>query len=80
MNLPSRKKPSNSIGLVLKPQTDFEPVSYHHAQDLLIDAVEELAPHGFDDVERVLSYAKREAIVRSYAGKAGFTQSVVNAK
>ena len=46
----------------------------------VIDAVEELAPHGFDDVERVLSYAKREAIVRSYAGKAGFTQAAVNAK
>ncbi len=38
----------------------------------VIDAVEALAPSGFDDVERVLSYAKREAIVKSYAGKAGF--------
>ncbi|AOO81163.1 flavin-dependent oxidoreductase [Bosea vaviloviae] len=38
----------------------------------VIDAVEALAPNGFDDVERVLSYAKREAIVKSYAGKAGF--------
>jgi 2-polyprenyl-6-methoxyphenol hydroxylase-like FAD-dependent oxidoreductase len=40
----------------------------------VIDAVEQLAPNGFDDVERVLSYAKREAIVKSYAGKAGFSQ------
>ena len=46
----------------------------------VIDAVEELAPHGFDEIERVLSYAKREAIVRSYAGKAGFTQAAVNSK
>ena len=38
----------------------------------VIDAVEALAPIGFDDVERVLSYTKREAIVKSYAGKAGF--------
>lgn len=38
----------------------------------VIDAVEALAPNGFDDVERVLGYAKREAIVKSYAGKAGF--------
>jgi 2-polyprenyl-6-methoxyphenol hydroxylase-like FAD-dependent oxidoreductase len=38
----------------------------------VIDAVEELAPNGFDDVERVLSYARREAIVKAYAGKAGF--------
>jgi hypothetical protein len=34
-----------------------------------------LAPNGFDDVERVLSYAKREAIVKAYAGKAGFVTS-----
>ena len=35
----------------------------------VIDAVEALAPQGFDDVERVLGYAKREQIVKSYAGK-----------
>ena len=40
----------------------------------VIDAVEELAPNGFDDVERVLSYAKREMIVKTYAGKAGFAK------
>jgi 2-polyprenyl-6-methoxyphenol hydroxylase-like FAD-dependent oxidoreductase len=39
----------------------------------VIDAVEALAPNGFDDVERVLNYAKREAIVKAYAGKAGFS-------
>lgn len=44
----------------------------------VIDAVEALAPNGFDDVERVLSYTRREAIVKSYAGKAGFTQAQVN--
>jgi len=38
----------------------------------VIDAVEEIAPNGFDDVERVLSYARRESIVKSYAGTAGF--------
>ncbi|TCR64974.1 flavin-dependent oxidoreductase [Bosea sp. BK604] len=38
----------------------------------VIDAIEELAPNGFDDVERVMSYARREAIVKSYAGKAAF--------
>mgnify|MGYP001766471157 CR=1 FL=1 len=37
----------------------------------VIDAVESLAPHGFDDVERVLAYGKREAIIKSYAGTAG---------
>jgi 2-polyprenyl-6-methoxyphenol hydroxylase-like FAD-dependent oxidoreductase/quercetin dioxygenase-like cupin family protein len=38
----------------------------------VIDAVEALAPQGFDDVEGVLSYADREAIVGGYAQKAGF--------
>jgi 2-polyprenyl-6-methoxyphenol hydroxylase-like FAD-dependent oxidoreductase len=38
----------------------------------VIDAVEALAPDGFDDVEAVLSHAEREGIVRGYARKAGF--------
>jgi 2-polyprenyl-6-methoxyphenol hydroxylase-like FAD-dependent oxidoreductase/quercetin dioxygenase-like cupin family protein len=38
----------------------------------VIDAVEALAPHGFDDVDAVLPYGEREAIVRGYARKAGF--------
>ncbi len=38
----------------------------------VIDAVEALAPEGFDDVEAVLAHARREAIVRGYARKAGF--------
>ncbi len=38
----------------------------------VIDAVEALAPDGFDDVEQVLPHAEREAIVRGYAKKAGF--------
>jgi 5-methylphenazine-1-carboxylate 1-monooxygenase len=38
----------------------------------VIDAVEALAPDGFDDVEQVLPHSEREAIVRGYAKKAGF--------
>jgi 2-polyprenyl-6-methoxyphenol hydroxylase-like FAD-dependent oxidoreductase len=38
----------------------------------VIDAVEQLAPDGFSDIDKVLSYAQREAIVRGYATKAGF--------
>ena len=38
----------------------------------VIDAVEALAPDGFDDVAQVLPHAQREAIVRGYAKKAGF--------
>jgi 5-methylphenazine-1-carboxylate 1-monooxygenase len=38
----------------------------------VIDAVEQIAPDGFSDIDKVLSYAQREAIVRGYAHKAGF--------
>ena len=38
----------------------------------VIDVLEERAPYGFDDVERVASHAEREAIVRGYAATAGF--------
>ena len=38
----------------------------------VIDAVEQLAPDGFTDIDQVLSYGQREAIVRGYASKAGF--------
>jgi 2-polyprenyl-6-methoxyphenol hydroxylase-like FAD-dependent oxidoreductase len=43
----------------------------------VIDAVEALAPNGFDDIENVMPYAQREAIVKSYAGKAGFAREQV---
>ncbi len=44
----------------------------------VIDEVEKLAPAGFTDVERVLSHDERRAIVKGYAGKAGFALSQVN--
>jgi 2-polyprenyl-6-methoxyphenol hydroxylase-like FAD-dependent oxidoreductase len=44
----------------------------------VIDEVEKLAPAGFEHVDRVLSYAEREAIVKGYAGKAGFALNQVN--
>ncbi len=44
----------------------------------VIDEVERLAPAGFDYVDRVLSHAEREAIVKGYAGKAGFALNQVN--
>jgi 5-methylphenazine-1-carboxylate 1-monooxygenase len=45
----------------------------------VIDAVEALAPDGFDDIEAVLPHAEREAIVRGYAQKAGFAMEQVKA-
>jgi 2-polyprenyl-6-methoxyphenol hydroxylase-like FAD-dependent oxidoreductase len=44
----------------------------------VIDEVEKLAPAGFESVDRVLSHAEREAIVKGYASTAGFMQSQVN--
>jgi 5-methylphenazine-1-carboxylate 1-monooxygenase len=44
----------------------------------VIDEVEKLAPAGFEYVDRVLSHAEREAIVKGYAGKAGYMLGQVN--
>jgi hypothetical protein len=44
----------------------------------VIDAVEALAPDGFTDIEAVMPYAQRMAIVRGYAATAGFAQQQVN--
>ncbi|UGY01957.1 flavin-dependent oxidoreductase [Bradyrhizobium quebecense] len=43
----------------------------------VIDAVEQLAPQGFTDVDTILNFEAREAIVRGYAAKAGFAARVV---
>ena len=45
----------------------------------VIDAVEERAPDGFSNIDDVLSYEDRKAIVRGYATKAGFAKEQVNA-
>jgi 5-methylphenazine-1-carboxylate 1-monooxygenase len=44
----------------------------------VIDAVETLAPDGFTNIDDVLSYEHRMAIVRGYASTAGFAQAQVN--
>ncbi len=44
----------------------------------VIDAVEERAPDGFTNIDDVLSYEQRKAIVRGYASAAGFAQTQVN--
>jgi 2-polyprenyl-6-methoxyphenol hydroxylase-like FAD-dependent oxidoreductase len=43
----------------------------------VIDAVEQLAPQGFADIDTVLNYEAREAIVRGYATRAGFAARMV---
>jgi len=44
----------------------------------VIDVVEARAPDGFDDIDKVATYAEREAIVRGYASKAGYARDQVN--
>jgi 2-polyprenyl-6-methoxyphenol hydroxylase-like FAD-dependent oxidoreductase len=44
----------------------------------VIDAVEERAPDGFNNIDDVLSFEDRKAIVRGYASTAGFSQQQVN--
>ena len=44
----------------------------------VIDAVEERAPDGFRQVDDVLSFDERKAIVRGYASTAGFAREQVN--
>ena len=44
----------------------------------VIDAVEVRAPDGFTDIDAVLSFEERKAIVRGYAATAGFAREQVN--
>jgi hypothetical protein len=44
----------------------------------VIDVVEELAPDGFTNIDDVLCFEDRKAIVRGYASTAGFAQAQVN--
>ncbi len=44
----------------------------------VIDAVEARAPEGFSNIDDVLSFEQRKAIVRGYASAAGFAREQVN--
>jgi 5-methylphenazine-1-carboxylate 1-monooxygenase len=44
----------------------------------VIDAVEERAPDGFANIDDVMSFEERKAIVRGYASTAGFAREQVN--
>jgi len=44
----------------------------------VIDAVEARAPDGFSNIDDVLTFEERKAIVRGYASKAGYTTEQVN--
>ncbi len=44
----------------------------------VIDAVEARAPDGFNNIDQILPYEERKAIVRGYAATAGFAREQVN--
>jgi 5-methylphenazine-1-carboxylate 1-monooxygenase len=44
----------------------------------VIDAVESRAPDGFTNIDDILSFEQRKAIVRGYASAAGFLREQVN--
>jgi hypothetical protein len=44
----------------------------------VIDAVEARAPEGFSNIDEVLSFEERKAIVRGYASSAGYAREQVN--
>ena len=44
----------------------------------VIDAIEARAPDGFGNIDDVMSYEDRKAIVRGYASTAGFAKTQVN--
>ena len=56
----------------LPKTTEIVTMNRRGGPERVIDEVEKLAPSGFEDVDRVLSHDERRAIVRGYAGKAGF--------
>ena len=64
----------------LPKTTEIVTINRKGGPERVIDEVEKLAPAGFTDVERVLSHDERRAIVRGYAGKAGFALAQVNKK
>lgn len=46
--------------------------------DVILDMLEERAPEGYDDLEKVLSYAEREAVALRYKAMAGFDLKKLN--
>jgi 2-polyprenyl-6-methoxyphenol hydroxylase-like FAD-dependent oxidoreductase len=44
----------------------------------VIDAVDARAPNGFNNIDDVLTFEQRKAIVRGYASTAGFAKEQVN--
>jgi 5-methylphenazine-1-carboxylate 1-monooxygenase len=62
----------------LPPTAEIVRMNRRGGPEGVIDAVEELAPDGFSNIDGVLSFEQRKAIVRGYATAAGFSKEQVN--
>jgi len=58
--------------------TEFVRIHRRGGPEAVIDEVERRAPHGFGDIDHVLSHAEREAVVSGYARLAGFAKDPVS--
>jgi 2-polyprenyl-6-methoxyphenol hydroxylase-like FAD-dependent oxidoreductase len=62
----------------LPPTAEIVRMNRRGGPEGVIDAVEMLAPDGFDNIDGVLPFERRKAIVRGYATLAGFAKEQVN--
>jgi 2-polyprenyl-6-methoxyphenol hydroxylase-like FAD-dependent oxidoreductase len=62
----------------LPPTAEVVRLNRRGGPEGVIDAVEERAPDGFANIDDVMSFEERKAIVRGYASTAGFAREQVN--
>jgi len=62
----------------LPPTAEIVNMNRRGGPEGVIDAVEARAPDGFSNIDDVLSFEQRKAIVRGYASAAGFAREQVN--
>ncbi|MBV8827339.1 MAG: FAD-dependent monooxygenase, partial [Hyphomicrobiales bacterium] len=62
----------------LPPTAEVVRLNRRGGPEGVIDAVEERAPDGFANIDEVMSFEERKAIVRGYASAAGFAREQVN--
>jgi 5-methylphenazine-1-carboxylate 1-monooxygenase len=62
----------------LPPTAEIVRMNRKGGPEGVIDAVEARAPDGFSNIDDVLSFEQRKAIVRGYASAAGFAREQVN--
>jgi 2-polyprenyl-6-methoxyphenol hydroxylase-like FAD-dependent oxidoreductase len=81
-NLVSAEHPAHALWQYeqerLAPTAQLVAMNRKGGPERVIEVVEELAPSGFENIDAVLPFAARKAIVRGYASTAGFALEQVN--